>query len=198
MAVIYLRLLAPSPLPCRRDMPARMSARTACVPGRERFTLTKAESEFEIPIENRSEMTRTFVWLLLVSVVLLLSSVAMTQQPTVKPVASVTQLMRAMIIPASNALFNVTRQAPTNDKEWAAVENNAVILGESGNLLMMGSRAMNTEAWMKSSQALADAGALALKAAEARNVEAVPDAGNLIVDACETCHEKHWDRSQQN
>jgi cytochrome c556 len=143
-------------------------------------------------------MTRTFVWLLLVSVVLLLSSVAMTQQPTVKPVASVTQLMRAMIIPASNALFNVARQAPTNDKEWAAVENNAVILGESGNLLMMGSRAMNTEAWMKSSQALADAGALALKAAEARNVEAVTDAGNLIVDACETCHEKHWDRSQQN
>ena len=106
--------------------------------------------------------------------------------------------MRAMIIPASNALFNVARQAPTNDKEWAAVENNAVILGESGNLLMMGSRAMNTEAWMKSSQALADAGALALKAAEARNVEAVTDAGNLIVDACETCHEKHWDRSQQN
>ena len=143
-------------------------------------------------------MKRTFVWFFLVGVALLLASVAMTQQPTVKPVASVKQLMRAMIIPSSNALFNVARQAPKDDKEWAAVENNAVILGESGNLLMIGSRAKNTAVWMKSSQALVDAGAIALKAAEARNLDALVDAGNQIVDSCETCHEKHWDRSQQN
>ena len=95
-------------------------------------------------------------------------------------------------------IANVARQAPKNDKEWAAVENNAVILGESGNLLMIGSRAKSTAVWMKTSQALVDAGAVALKAAEAKNVDALADAGNQIVNACETCHEKHWDKSPQN
>lgn len=143
-------------------------------------------------------MTRTFVWSFLVGVVLLLASVAMTQQPTVKPVANVKKLMRAMIIPSSDALFNVARQAPKDDAEWAAVENSAVILGESGNLLMIGSRAKNTTVWMKTSRALVDAGAVALKAAEAKNLDALMDAGNQIVDACERCHEKYWNRSSQN
>ena len=63
---------------------------------------------------------------------------------------------------------------------------------------MIGSRAKNTAVWMKAPQALVDAGVVALKAAEAKHVDALADAGNQIVDACETCHEKHWDRSHHN
>ncbi len=141
---------------------------------------------------------RILVWFLLVSVLLLLASVAMTQQPAVKPVASVKRLMQAMVIPSSNALFSAARQTPKDDKEWAAVQNSAVLLGESGNLLMIGGRAKNTEVWMKTSRVLVDAGGLALEAAEAKNVDAITDLGNQIVDACETCHERHWDRNGQN
>jgi hypothetical protein len=47
-------------------------------------------------------------------------------------VATVTQLMQALIAPSSNALFDVARQAPADDQQWAAVRNNAVILAESG------------------------------------------------------------------
>ena len=119
----------------------------------------------------------------------------MTQQPSVKPVASVTQLMRAMVIPASNALFNVAREAPEGDSDWEAVQNNAVILAESGNLLLIGNRAKD-QVWTKTSQAMVDAGAAALKAAEAKDVDAVIEVGNRIVDACETCHDTHWDRSR--
>ncbi len=59
---------------------------------------------------------------------------------------------------------------------------------------MIGSRAKNEEAWMRMSQALVDAGAVALKAAEAENVDAVLEAGNQIIDTCETCHASYLDR----
>lgn len=134
------------------------------------------------------------LWLLLVGVLLCLASVAPAQQTTVTPVASVMQLMEAMVIPSSDALFNVGRQAPQNDDEWAAIRNHAIILAESGNLLMIGGRAKDEEAWMKMSQALVDAGAVALKAAEAKNVDAVLEAGNQIIDTCETCHASYLDR----
>ncbi len=138
---------------------------------------------------------RTLDWLLLaVGVLLCLSGVASAQQPSVNPVASVMQLMEALVIPSSDALFNVGRQAPQNDDEWAAIRNHAIILAESGNLLMIGSRAKDQDAWMRMSQALADAGAVALKAAEAKNVDAVLEAGNQIIDTCETCHASYLDR----
>ncbi len=128
------------------------------------------------------------------AVVLLLVSVALTQQPVPRPVATVTQLMQAMMVPASNALFNVPRQVPEDDAGWDAVRNHAVILAESGNLLMIGERAEDSEVWLATSQALADAGEAALEAALARDVEAIMKVGDQIIDACERCHEKHWIR----
>ena len=141
---------------------------------------------------------RTAVWIFLVSGALLFASSGMAQRPRTQPVASLTQLMQAMIIPSSDALFNVARQSPKNDEEWAAIQNSAVILTESGNLLMIGNRAKDTGDWMKMSQEMVDAGAVALKAAESRNVDALIDAGNQIVDSCSRCHESYWDQTLQN
>ena len=103
-------------------------------------------------------------------------------------------LMQAMLIPASNALFNVARQVPEDDAGWDAVRNHAVILAESGNLLMIGGRAEDSEVWMETSGALADAGEAALAAALARDIDAITSVGDQIIDACERCHEKHWIR----
>ncbi len=118
----------------------------------------------------------------------------MSQEPALKPVATVTQLMQAMVIPASNALFNLPRQVPEDDQGWSEARNSAVILSESGNLLMIGSRAQDSEVWMATSRALVEAGAAALKAAQAKDVEAITEVGNQIIAACESCHEKHWIR----
>ena len=120
--------------------------------------------------------------------------VSPTQDIAPKPVASVTQLMRAMVIPASNALFDVARNEPETDEAWGAVKNQAVILAESGNLLLMRQRAKDSEVWLSTSRALVEAGEEALKAAEAENAAAVAEAGNQIIEACESCHEKHWIR----
>ena len=139
-------------------------------------------------------MTRTATVVLGLSASLLFVRVAMTQQAEPRPVASVAQIMQAMVVPSSNSLFDVARRAPESDEQWAAVRNSAVLLAESGNLLLMGKRSKDTDVWRETSLALVGAGAAALRAAEARDAAAVIEAGNSMVDACETCHETHWDR----
>ncbi len=139
-------------------------------------------------------MTRTATVVLGLSASLLLVRVAMTQQAEPRPVASVAQIMQAMVVPASNSLFDVARHAPESGEQWAAVRNSAVLLAESGNLLLMGKRSKDTDVWRQTSLALVDAGAAALRAAEARDASAVIEAGDSMVDACEVCHETHWDR----
>lgn len=126
--------------------------------------------------------------------VLVLAGSAATQVSRFKPVASVTQLMQAMVIPASSALFNVPRDPPADKTEWTEVRHHAIVLAESGNLLLIGDRAQDSEVWAATSRALAEAGEAALKAAQARDVDTIAEVGNQIIAACESCHEKHWIR----
>ena len=138
---------------------------------------------------------------LLTSVVLLFAP-ACASQPAFKPVASVKQLMVAAVAPSADVLFDsvgtvvsfsgVEEIAPKNDEEWAIVRNNALILAESGNLLMMGNRAKDKGDWMKASQALVSAGVAAVKAAEAKDAAALLEAGGAIDAVCDQCHTKYW------
>ena len=127
---------------------------------------------------------------LMISVSLCLAGVVNAQESSAQATASIRQIMEAMVIPTSDHIFNVGRQAPANDDEWTALLNSAVILAESGNLLLIGDRAKD-DTWVASSRALVEAGTMALKAAEKRNVDGVLEAGNLLIDSCQSCHEKH-------
>jgi cytochrome c553 len=123
--------------------------------------------------------------------ILLLAGAAMAQAPTFQPVGTTLQLMKAMVIPSSDALFKIATEAPKNDKEWTAVQNNALLLAESGNLLMIAGRAKDNAEWMKDSKALVDAGAAAFKAANAKDVNKLNNISDEILTACETCHNKY-------
>ncbi|HAK56805.1 MAG TPA: hypothetical protein DCP38_15200 [Acidobacteria bacterium] len=107
---------------------------------------------------------------------------------------SVMQLMDAMTIPASNAVFNVGRQPPETDEEWSALALSAVVLAESGNLLLIRDRARDEAAWTEASQAMVEAGAAALGAVEARDVDALLDAGDVVFGSCEACHATYLKR----
>ncbi len=122
------------------------------------------------------------------------ASAAQAEKPNLKAVASVTEIMKAMVVPTSAAIWNVGRNPPTDDEAWEALKNYSVLLGESGNLLLIGDRARDDEVWRSTSLKMVEAGTLALKAAKAKNVDGINDAGNLMVDACELCHERHWER----
>jgi hypothetical protein len=147
-----------------------------------------------LPCLGGDAMTRAVSRAFGLCAALLAAAAAPTQQAGPKAVASVTEIMQAMVVPSSNALFDVARRAPASAEEWAVLRNHAILLAESGNLLLIPGRSQETGVWRSSSRAMADAGAAALQAARDEDAEAVIEAGNLIVDSCEVCHEAHWIR----
>lgn len=158
---------------------------------------------------------RTLHWLFLVSVALfvtgigfLLASARVAQPapppveaPATTPVATIKQIMQGITMPAANVVFQsvsttisyrgIEEKRPTNDEEWQVVGNGAAALIETGNLLMLGSRLIDKEDWIKMARGLMDAATVALKATEEKNVEKLLDSGEAINEACDTCHQKY-------
>jgi hypothetical protein len=114
-----------------------------------------------------------------------------TGKPGMKPVANVEQLMKLVTIPASDVVFNIAADGPKKDSEWLDVQNNALLVAESANLLMMPGRARDNQAWMKEAQAMLDTAMLAFNAAAAKNADQLADASDKIYSTCESCHETY-------
>jgi hypothetical protein len=122
-------------------------------------------------------------------------------EPQFNPVVNVKQLMEWVLDPAVDVVWdsvksimteNGTREiAPRTDAEWDAVRNGAAVVAEAGNLLMMEGRARDRGKWMQSARALTGAAVEALRAAEAKNPEAVFNAGGKIYEACSACHREY-------
>jgi hypothetical protein len=118
--------------------------------------------------------------------------------PQFRAVASTKQLMQAIVDPSADIVWeavgtvmvpgSTTELTPHTDEEWTAVQNGALALAESGNLLLMPSRAGGNEEWIKLSQQLIDLSEKTSKAAEAKNAAAVFDLGAEIYDVCTNCH----------
>lgn len=111
---------------------------------------------------------------------------------------------------------------PRTDAEWLAVRDKALLLAESGNLLKVPGRRVGpiapirglkpetpgpddlspaqVEILLKQNRApfnafaqkLTDAALVAVKAVDARNVDGMYEAGDLIDQACENCHLNYW------
>ncbi len=122
---------------------------------------------------------------------LLFVSAALAQAPAFQPVASVAQIMLAMSYPASDALFYIQRNPPKTDSEWEALQRQALIVAESGNLLMMPGRARDQAKWMADSKLMVDAGTAAFKAARMKDVGAVMAVSEQLEASCVTCHQDY-------
>jgi hypothetical protein len=123
---------------------------------------------------------------------LLVSCAAVAQTPaTFQPVATVSQIMLAITYPYSDALIYIERKPPKTDNEWSVLQNQALMLAESGNLLMMPGRARDQEDWIKDARLLVEAGIAAAKATRAKDVQAVVALNDQIVTACTTCHSSY-------
>ena len=131
---------------------------------------------------------RTPILAVLSALALILGVAGLAQAPATKPVGTMSELMIQMIYPTSDALFYVNREPPKDDKGWQELQRNALILGEAGNLLMMPGRARDDDRWMKDAKLLVDAGAAALKAAKAKDMEAILGLNEQLYQSCVTCH----------
>ncbi len=114
-----------------------------------------------------------------------------TSPTGVRTVGTTLQIMHAIVKPASDAVFAAGGEAPKDAKGWTDVEHQAVALAESGNLLMLGDRVKDQADWMKMSRALVDAAAVAMKAAQAKNADAMSMASDAVYDTCENCHMRY-------
>src|SRR5260370_40556611 len=117
-------------------------------------------------------------------------SEATAQAASFQPVGTLSQLMVNIIYPTSDAIFYIERTPPKTDAEWNAIRNQALMLAESGNLLMMPSRARDQGDWIKDSKLLVDVGAAAYKAALAKDLNAVLGLNEQLNTPCGTCHEQ--------
>ena len=116
--------------------------------------------------------------------------------PPFKRIATVQQLMIAVVEPTSNTVFRVEVEAPQDVRGWNTVINAALALAEAGNLLMLPGRARDSGDWMKRVQELMDLSVKAMKAAEAKNAEQVVAIGYEINDVCRNCHVQYKPRRQ--
>ena len=113
----------------------------------------------------------------------------------------------------------VEEKQPRTDEEWSEVRRHAIVLTESANLLLIDGRhvaregkqlddhgtpgnltleqveqaiATDRASFVAFSQALHDAGAALLKAADDRDAQAIVAAGETLDQVCESCHLKFW------
>jgi hypothetical protein len=85
-------------------------------------------------------------------------------------------------------------KAPSTDDEWAGLKGSAMRLAEAGNLLLLPARSGGNPDWIKYSLAMIEQSNRALKAAEAKDKDAIFTIGGDIYDACTNCH-KQFDQS---
>jgi hypothetical protein len=104
-------------------------------------------------------------------------------------VATVRQVMDAITVPASDAVWQAASEAPANAEEWLVVEHAALALAESGNLLLMEGRAVDRGAWTEEALVLVRAAERAAEAARNRNLDELSSAGDVIYESCLSCHQ---------
>lgn len=132
-----------------------------------------------------------------------------------RPDGSLAQLMRAIMFPNSNIIFDVQTNDPAAPRKeadpaergalalfsnlysgWDLVENAAIALTEAPDLIMRPGRLcsngkpapVDRPDFVKYAQALREAARATLKAAREKNQEKVSDLTNNIADACVSCH----------
>ena len=168
-------------------------------------------------------MHRTVLTLSLMLAVYGLSLMAQTPPATAaqEVKADLNQLMRGVLYPAANVVFFAQAENPSDVKPnigqdpsmatdpltstfggWQAVENAALALAESANLLLIPGRVcsngvpvpMTDPAWATFVQQVRDSSMKAYKAAQAKDQDKMIELSETLSAACAGCHRKWRDR----
>ena len=107
------------------------------------------------------------------------------------------ELMLDLIYPTSDQIFYVGRNEKKTLKDWNDIRQSALMLGEAANLLMAENRARDKDQWMKDAKLLVEAGAAAVKATRAKDIQAVLALNEQIVTSCVTCHVQFRPRNRR-
>ena len=118
--------------------------------------------------------------------------------PAVQSPVSINAEMVRVVDHAAHQLWNTEREgmAPKTDADWENVVEHATQMAAAGALIRLEGTGPNDRTfvqqpdWQKFGVAVSTAGLAALKAAEAKNREALVVADGQLVEACEGCHKR--------
>jgi hypothetical protein len=133
---------------------------------------------------------------LVIATAVTFASVTYARQ-TARTPTTVTQVMTAMTIPASDAIFDATAEPPATAEAWAALRKSAVTLAESGRLLMTDALAKDKNTWVEMARDLVREAEATIKAAEAKDRDALENAGDSVYATCKACHGRYMSGSVQ-
>ena len=118
-----------------------------------------------------------------------------------QPTATVHDFMYWVLEPAADVIwdsagFIITEAGeedlqPTTQEGWDNVRNAATVVAESGNILLMPGYRADAADWVEYSQGLVQAALKARAAADAKDADALFDAGGEIYNVCRACHNKY-------
>ena len=139
------------------------------------------------------------------------------------PAANLNQLMRGLFFPHANVIFATQRINPAEVKRapepststdpltgvfgsWEAVENSALVLTESADLLMTPGRKCSNgrdvplakPEWAQLVNQLRAAAMVAYKAAQSKDLEKMIEATDVLNTSCSECHNKFRPRTIAN
>ena len=110
------------------------------------------------------------------------------------PVISINEVMVFTIDHNSHAIWDVAVEPPETDEDWHLLEHAAVTMATAGNMINIGGTGASDDYWSRDSawrafaQEMSEAGLMAVDAVRARDVDALLEAGNVLVATCEGCH----------
>lgn len=120
-----------------------------------------------------------------------MAGAVVAQAPSFQPVGSMSELMIRIIYPASDALFYIERDPPKTDVQWNAIRTQALILAESGNLMLLPNRQRDQGDWVKETKVMIDLAATAYRAALAKNMDGILAVNDKLADSCIVCHQQY-------
>ena len=147
-------------------------------------------------------------------VLVMMTAVTTAQAPAREPVGNLAEVMRSILFPNSNILFDTQSRDPDAPPDqtasdgtvsstfssiytgWPLVETAAIALAESAQLIAIPGRLcqngkpvpLDQDDFMQYTRDLVDVGKKALDIARTKNLEAMVEVTNDVAGACENCH----------
>ena len=142
--------------------------------------------------------------------------VASAQAPSNEPIGTLAQLMRGIMFPNSNKLFDLQSQEPGTElpemgpasarfssvyRGWPDVEGAAVALADGAKLAMIEGRLcengvsapVDNADYIEGARLLEESALNVLEAAQMRDYDAASFAVNFLVESCSHCHRTYRD-----
>jgi hypothetical protein len=119
------------------------------------------------------------------------SAVTPAAAPALESYANAKQVMLGLTIPATDVVWGVAATPPADDAAWDKVAASALMVAESGNLLLTGPRNPQQADWTQMVQEMIKHARAAAAAAEKHDADGVAAAGDELYGACESCHNKY-------